>query len=204
MAARSFICSVLLLILPSLSLGYGATGHARQQLRLIAIELIEAQLTQAAMQLEMPTLPTTLVDGEHERLRAQLDVLVAEGLLDRQPIITTERSLTADGLVTRRLGGYRYDRPLMIRQTPLRFGRADLIRTGEIWIKPAASEATQAEVHFHWHADQLAEWLWAPAFDQEARLDRLKNSLEQPLSGIATLVWQDQQWQLSRLEPYPD
>lgn len=204
MAVKTVFFSLLLLILPTLSFGYGATGHARQQLRLIAISLIEPRLTAAAMQFNMPALPTTLVDGEHDRLIAQMDILVAEGLMDRQPMIATERALTTDGLLTRRIGAHRYDRPLMIRQAPVRFGHAQLARTGEISVTPSATQATQAEIHFQWYADQLAEWLWAPAFDQEPRLERLKTSVNQPLNGVATLVWQGQQWQLTKLEPYAD
>lgn len=204
MTAKTVFFSLLLLILPTLSFGYGSNGHARQQLRLIAIRLIETQLTPAAMQFNMPVLPTTLVDGEQDRLIAQLDVLVDEGLLDRQAMIATDKVLTPDGLMTRNIAAHRYDRPLMIQQTPIRFGHAQLARTGEIRVTSSATEATQAEVHFQWYADQLAEWLWAPAFDQELRLDRLKTSPEQPLFGVATLVWQDQQWQLSQLEPYAD
>ena len=204
MAAKTVFFSLLLLILPTLSFGYGATGHPRQQLRLIAINLIEPRLTPTAMQLNVPSLPTTLVDGEHDRLIAQMNVLVAEGLMDRQPMIATERALTNNGLLTRRIGAHRYDRPLMIRQAPVRFGHAHLVRTGEIWVTPSATQATQAEIHFQWYADQLAEWLWAPAFDQEQRLNRLKGSVNQPLNGVATLVWQDQQWQLTDLNPYAD
>lgn len=204
MAAKTVFFSLLLLILPTLSFGYGATGHARQQLRLIAINLIEPRLTPAAMQFNMPSLPALLVDGEHDRLIAQMNVLVAEGLMDRQPMIATERALTTDGLLTRRIGAHRYDRPLMIRQAPVRFGHAELIGTGEIWVTASATDATRAEIHFQWVADQLAEWLWAPAFEQEPRLERLKASVNQPLNGVATLVWQDQQWQLAQLEPYAD
>ncbi|PTY36922.1 hypothetical protein BGP77_06455 [Saccharospirillum sp. MSK14-1] len=204
MAAKTVFVSLLLLILPTLSSGYGATGHARQQLRLIAISLIEPQLTSAAMQFNLPSLPTTLVDGEHDRLIAQMNVLVAEGLLDRQPMIATDRQLTVNGLNTRRVGAHRYDRPLMIRQSPVRFGHAHLAQTGEIWVTSSATQATQVEVHFQWVADQLAEWLWAPAFDQEPRLARLKASANQPLVGVATLVWKDQQWQLAELNPYAD
>jgi len=204
MAAKTVFFSLVLLILPALSFGYGATGHARQQLRLLAISLIESRLTPAAMQFKLPSLPATLVDGEHDRLINQLNVLVAEGLIERQPMIATEQALTTDGLLTRRIGAHRYDRPLMIRQTPVRFGHAQLMRTGEIWVTPSATQLTRVEIHFQWIADQLAEWLWAPAFDQEPRLDRLKASVNQPINGVATLVWQDQQWQLNELNPYAD
>lgn len=204
MTIKTVLLSAAVLLFPSLSLGYGTAGHARQQLRLIAIQLIEPRLTPAAMQLNLPTLPVTLVEGDQPRLQSQLDVLVEEGVLSRQTTLSTERSLTEYGVSTRQTAAHHYDRPLMIRNSPVRFGRAHLLNTGEIWIDSSAELATEAEVHFQWFADDLAEWVWAPAFDQDARLEQLKASADQPMSGVATLVWRDQRWQLSQLNTYPN
>lgn len=202
MKAKIVFLFIGVLIYPSFVLGYGSHGHANQQLRLIAISLIEPRLTAAAMDLTLPSLPTTVVDDDQSRLSAQLKVLAEEGLLSRQPILTTERTLTADGWVTTQQGAWQYDRPLMIRNSPVRFGRAQLQRTGEIWVQTALDQPTQVEVHFQWTADHLAEWLWAPAFDQESRLNRLKASASEPIRGTATLIWQNQRWQLAELKPY--
>ena len=202
MTAKTVFLSITLLIFPAVVSGYGSAGHARQQLRLIAIQLIEPRLNPVAMRLNLPNLPVSLMEGADDRLIDQLDVLVEEGLVWREPMIATERILSSQGLTTRQAAGYRYDRPLMLRNAPLPFGRAKLERTGEIWLLPQEDEATRAEVHFLWSAEQLAEWLWAPAFDRESRVERLKSSTRQPLSGVATLVWDGQNWQLAELMPY--
>lgn len=204
MTVKTVLLSAALLLFPSLGLGYGTTGHARQQLRLIAIQLIEPRLTPTAMQLNLPAWPVALVEGDQPRLQAQLDVLVEEGVLSRETTVSTERILTEDGWSTRQTAVHHYDRPLMIRNSPVRFGRAQLLNTGEIWLHDSANADTEAEVHFQWFADDLAEWVWAPAFDKDARLQRLKASGQQPLSGIATLVWREQRWQLTRLNTYPN
>ncbi len=154
------------------------------------------------MQLNLPALPVTVVEGDQPRLQAQLDVLVDEGVLSRETTVSMERILTQNGWTTRQSAAHHYDRPLMIRQSPVRFGTAHLLHTGEIWVHNSAENATEAEVHFQWFANDLAEWVWAPAFDQDARLERLKASADVPLSGVATLVWRDQRWQLSHLETY--
>lgn len=200
MKGQTVFLSILLFLFPTLTSGYGATGHARQQLRLIASELITPALDETAMRLDLPALPLTLVAGEDEALADRLDVLVAERILQREEVVTIRREASANGWVTRRVLSHRYWRPLPL--APVAFGSARLVGVDEVWMQPRAGRDTRVQVRYRWRADALAEWVWAMAFDGETRLERLKASPADPLAGRATLTWRDGRWVLSDLRPF--
>lgn len=181
---------------------YGATGHARQQLRLIADEQIGEVLSQAVMTINLPELPLTLMEGQTPELKRQLDVLVAESLLRQDEVVAVQRELTANGWVQRNTAGVRYYRQMDRIDQPIRFGEAQLNRIGEIMTDPQPDGRTIAHIRFSWQAIRLDEWVWAPAFDGDARLNRIKTSLDNPVEGTATLEWQLDQWVLTSLTPF--
>ncbi|GGX64439.1 hypothetical protein [Saccharospirillum salsuginis] len=199
---KNIFLLLLLLLFSNHLLAYGATGHARQQLRLIASEQIDEALSRAVMTLNLPELPLTLMEGQTPELKHQLDVLVAESLLQRDDVVALQRELTANGWVQRNTAGVRYYRDLDRIGQPVRFGNARLNRVGEVMTDPQPDGRTIARIRFSWQAIQLDEWVWAPAFDGDARLNRIKTSLDNPVEGTATLEWQQDQWVLTSLRPF--
>lgn len=185
---------------PMLALGYGATGHARQQMRLLADDVIGQALELTATRLTLPELPLTLMDNEAPLLRNQLDVLVAEGLLQREKVLSETRDLTPLGWVMRATSGERYFRSPEKQGDTISFGEPDLNRIGEVRLNPQSDGATTALVFFTWSVDALAEWVWAPAFDTDPRLNRIKSSRQTPIAGRAELEWRREQWQLTSLQ----
>lgn len=185
-------------------MAYGATGHARQQLRLIALEAIAPAMDDAIMALNLPDLPLTVLDGEHPTLSRQLDVLVAEGMLNRESVVAYQRELTANGWVQRNTSGQRYESSPETIDQPVMFGHSRLTRVGEVMIDPQSDGQTSARIHFSWQATELAEWVWASAFDQDDRLNRIKASLNEPIQGEAILQWQSNQWVLEGLRAFAE
>lgn len=197
--SKTVLLSICLLVYPLTLLGYGATGHARQQLRLIAADLVRDNLTDTVMRLRLPDLPLILMEGESPDLRHQLDVLVSEGLMERDAVVGEQRELTPNGWVQRTVSGYRYFRRLSEHKEPIYYGSAELFRVGEIIVEPKPEGRTQAVVHFQWRAEQLDEWVWAPAFDEVPKLVRVKESPQKPISATVVLQWRQQQWVLSSM-----
>lgn len=196
---KAVVFSICLLVYPLTLLGYGATGHARQQLRLIAAELVRDNLTDTVMRLRLPDLPLALLEGESPELRRQLNVLVSEKLIERDAVVADQRELTSNGWVQRTVSGFRYFRSPSERSDPIYYGSAELLRVGEVSVDPTPEGRTRAVVHFEWRAEQLDEWVWAPAFDDDPRLTRVKASRQEPIPATATLQWREQQWVLSSM-----
>lgn len=192
-------------VMPVIGHGYGTVGHASQQLRLLASELIQPVLNRQALTVSVPDLPYVILDTEPQRLRQQLDVLVAEGLLQREAVVAEQRELTTQGWVTRNTAGVQYLPVAGVLQPTIRYGEAELLRLGEITLDPQAEGDTQARISFTWQVDNLAEWVWAPVFDNDARLNRIKASTETPIPGSAELVWDPvaQGWILNELDAFP-
>lgn len=192
-------------LLPASSYGYGTVGHASQQLRLLASELILPMLNRQALTVSVPDLPYVILDTEPQALRRQLDVLVDEGLLEREAVVAEQRELTAQGWVTRNTAGVQYLPVAGVLQPTIRYGEARLLRLGEITLDPQPDGKTQARINFNWQVDDLREWVWAPVFDRDARLNRIKASEETSIPGSATLAWdtQEQAWRLTELKPFP-
>jgi len=61
-----------------------------------------------------------------------------------------------------------------------------------------------ATISFNWSANVLAEWVWAPVFNADKRLNQIKNSPQEPIVGSAQLEWQvqEQRWDLVSLQPF--
>lgn len=192
-------------VMPVVSHGYGTVGHASQQLRLLASELIRPALNRQALTVSVPDLPFVILDTEPQRLRQQLDVLVAEGLLQREAVVAEQRELTTQGWVTRNTAGVQYLPVAGVLHPTIRYGEAELLRLGEITLDPQPGGDTQARISFTWQVDNLAEWVWAPVFDSDARLTRIKASAETPIPGSAELVWDPlaQGWTLNELVAFP-
>ncbi|MEX2365832.1 MAG: hypothetical protein WD601_04460 [Pseudohongiellaceae bacterium] len=192
-------------LLPVSGYGYGTVGHASQQLRLLASELIQPLLNRQTLTVSVPDLPHVILDTEPQALRRQLDVLVDEGLLEREAVVAEQRELTAQGWVTRNTSGVQYLPVPGVLQPAIRYGEAKLLRLGEITLDPQPNGATQAQISFNWQVDNLAEWVWAPVFDRDAGLNRIKASQQAPIRGSATLVWDPlgKAWRLTELKPFP-
>lgn len=189
---------------PNLVFGYGATGHARQQLRLLAADIIAEVLDLSAARLTLPELPLTLLDNEAPRLSSQLDVLVAEGLVRSDPVLGETRTLTPVGWVMRATSGQRYFLPPGKSGDAIHFGQADLNRVGEVRLDHQPDGETVAVIFFTWEVKALEEWVWAPAFDGDRRLSRIKSSQQNPISGRAELVWRQNRWQLKSVNLFYD
>ncbi len=192
-------------LLPVCGYGYGTVGHASQQLRLLASELIQPMLNRQALTVSVPDLPFVILNTEPQALRRQLDILVDEGLLEREAVVAEQRELTAQGWVTRNTAGVQYLPVAGVFQPTIRYGEATLLRLGEITLDPQPDGETQARISFNWQVNNLTEWVWAPVFDRDVRLNRIKASEETPIPGSATLAWdpQEQAWRLTELKPFP-
>ena len=192
-------------VLPVHGYGYGTVGHASQQLRLLASELIKPVLNQQALTVSVPDLPHVVLDTDSQRLRRQLDVLVAEGLLQREAVVAEQRELTPQGWVTRTTAGVQYLPVAGVLQPSIRYGEAELLRLGEITLDPQPEGDTQARISFTWRVANLAEWVWAPVFDNDVRLNRIKASRQTPIPGSVELVWDPevQGWTINELEAFP-
>lgn len=203
LAGMAFL--LVLGLMPVISHGYGTVGHASQQLRLLAFELINPALNRQALTISVPDLPYVVLDTEPQRLRRQLDVLVAEGLLQREAVVAEQRELTSQGWVTRNTAGVQYLPVAGVLRPTIRYGVAELLRVGEITLDPQPGGDTQARISFTWQVDNLAEWVWAPVFDDDARLSRIKASQQTPIPGAAELEWDSavQSWKLTELEAFP-
>lgn len=191
-------------IMPIVSYGYGAVGHASQQLRLLAADLIQPVLNRQALTISVPELPFVILDNEPQALRRQLDVLVDEGLLERESIVAEQRELSAQGWVTRNTAGVQYLPVAGVLRPTIRYGEAELVRLGEIALDPQPEGDTRARIHFSWQVEDLAEWVWAPVFDRDTGLSRIKASEQTPIAGLASLRWdtRQQRWMLVNLEPF--
>jgi hypothetical protein len=196
-----FLTAVLL---PLVGYGYGTVGHATQQLRLLAAELIQPVLNRQALAISVPTLPHVILDTEPQQLKRQLDVLVDEGLLDRESVVAEQRELTSQGWVTRTTAGVRYRSTPGVLSPQVYYGSARLVRLGEVTLDPQSDGATVATISFNWSANVLAEWVWAPVFNADKRLNQIKNSPQEPIFGSAQLEWQvqEQRWDLVSLQPF--
>jgi hypothetical protein len=196
-----FLTAVLL---PLVGYGYGTVGHATQQLRLLAAELIQPVLNRQALAISVPTLPHVILDTEPQQLKRQLDVLVDEGLLDRESVVAEQRELTSQGWVTRTTAGARYRSTPGVLSPQVYYGSARLVRLGEVTLDPQSDGATVATISFNWSANVLAEWVWAPVFNADKRLNQIKNSPQEPIVGSAQLEWQvqEQRWDLVSLQPF--
>ena len=192
-------------VMPVIGHGYGTVGHASQQLRLLASDLIQPALNRQALTVSVPDLPYVILDTNPQGLRQQLDVLVAEGLLQREAVVAEQRELTTQGWVTRNTAGVQYLPVAGVLQPTIRYGESELLRLGEITLDPQPGGDTQARISFTWQVDNLAEWVWAPVFDNDARLNRIKASTETPIPGSAELVWDpvEQGWILNELHAFP-
>ncbi|WP_028669650.1 hypothetical protein [Saccharospirillum impatiens] len=199
------VTSILALgLLPVVGYSYGTVGHASQQLRLLASELIPPVLNSQALTVRVPELPYVILDTESQAFRRQLDVLVDEGMLEREAVVAEQRELTSQGWVTRNTAGVQYLPVTGQLQPTIRYGDAVLLRLGEITLDPQTGGDTQARISFSWQVDDLKEWVWAPVFDGDDRLNQIKASQESPIPGSANLVWdpQGQIWRLNGLVPF--
>lgn len=199
---KNIFLSIFLLLYSNSLMAYGATGHARQQLRLVAAELIETSLDGRVMGLSLPQLPLTILDNQSAILRQKLDVLVAEGLLLAERIVVEQRALTANGWVQRNTAGVRYYQASEPANDPIYYGEAELVRVGELVTDVQPDGFTEVRVYFSWRASELAEWVWAPAFNEDPRLDRIKASHENPIRGVAYLEWRGDHWGLTALQAF--
>lgn len=201
LAVATIVC---LGVMPVWSYGYGTVGHASQQLRLLASDLIQPVLNRRALTISVPDLPYVILDTEPQALRRQLDVLVDEGLLEREAVVAEQRELTPQGWVTRSTAGVQYLSVPGVLQPTIRYGEAELTRLGEITLDPQPDGGTRAIISFGWQVENLAEWVWAPVFDDDARLNQIKASQQTPIPGSVVLVWdpQEQRWELSELVPF--
>lgn len=197
---QTILLLALLWLLPLAVYGYGATGHARQQLRLIAADMIAETVSRSAMHVNLPELPLTLMDGESPLVRKQMDILAEEGLLQRDNLIGETREPGTGGWVLRTIAGTRYYRAPDKQDEAIVFGDAVLTRIGEVKLDPRVGGDTQAEVFFEWRAAHLREWVWAPAFNREPYLNRIKSSRQHPIKGKARLAWQESQWVLVSIQ----
>ncbi len=199
---KNIFLSITLLLYSNSLMAYGATGHARQQLRLIADELIGATLSSRVMVLNLPPLPLTVLDGHSATLKQQLDVLVDEGVLVSERVVAQEREFTANGWVQRNTSGVRYYPTSDQDGDPVEYGEAELVRIGEVLTDPQRDGSTEVHIYFNWRARQLAEWVWAPAFNEDPRLNRIKASHDLPIRGVAVLEWQTDHWALISLQAF--
>lgn len=201
LAVAAMVC---LGVMPAWSYGYGTVGHASQQLRLLASDLIQPVLNRQALTISVPDLPYVILDTEPQALRRQLDVLVDEGLLEREAVVAEQRELTAQGWVSRTTAGVQYLPVPGVLEPTIRYGDAKLTRLGEITLDPQPDGDTRAIISFGWQVENLAEWVWAPVFDGNARLNQIKASQQTPIPGSAILMWdpQEQRWELSELVPF--
>lgn len=199
---KNIFLSITLLLYSNSLMAYGATGHARQQLRLIADDLIGATLSSRVMALNLPQMPLTVLDNHSATLKQQLDVLVAEGLLSSERVLAQERELTANGWVQRNTSGVRYYQASEQSGEAVQYGKAELIRVGEVLTDPQGDGSTEVHIYFNWRARQLAEWVWAPAFNEDPRLNRIKASYDLPIRGVAVLEWQSDHWALVSLQAF--
>lgn len=193
-----------LCLLPVPGYSYGTVGHASQQLRLLASEWIQPVLSRHALTVSVPELPYVILDTEPQALRRQLDVLVDEGLLEREAVVAEQRELTAQGWVLRTTAGVQYLPVAGVLEPTSRYGEAELVRLGEITLDPKSEGDTEAVISFNWQVKNLAEWVWAPVFDGDLRLNRIKASQQTSIPGSAILKWNplEQRWELSGLEPF--
>jgi hypothetical protein len=204
--ARAITQALILtaVLIPLQSYSYGTVGHASQQLRLLASTLIQPALNRQALTVRVPQLPHVVLNTEPQSLRRQLDVLVAEGLIERESVVAEQRELTSTGWVTRTTSGVQY-LPGPGGLTPdIRYGSANLTRLGEISLDPQEDGQTEARISFEWQVDNLAEWVWAPVFDNDERLNLIKGSQQTPISASAQLEWNpdQQRWILVELQPF--
>lgn len=193
---QTILLLALLWLFPLAVYGYGATGHARQQLRLIAADMIAETVSRSAMRVNLPELPLTLMDSESPLVKKQMDILVEEGLLQKDSLVGEMREPGPGGWVVRTASGTRYSRSPDKQNEAIAFGDAVLTRIGEVRLYPQVDGNTQAEVFFEWRAEHLDEWVWAPAFNREPYLNRIKSSPQNPIKGKARLAWQESQWVL--------
>lgn len=205
---KTIFLLIFLVLCPLALFGYGVSGHARQQLRLIATDLISEALSDSATHLNLPDLPLTLLDHESPMLKQQLDVLVAEGILERDSIVGESYRMGAAGSVLRTTSGARYyrqfgeesERQFGEESESVQFGEAVLERIGEVRLEARSEGNTQGIIHFQWKVVELKEWVWAPAYDNEPRLSRIKSSRQDPIPGKAVVEWQQDQWRLVAME----
>jgi hypothetical protein len=190
--------------IPLQGYSYGTVGHASQQLRLLASTLIQPALNRQALTVRVPQLPHVVLNTEPQSLRRQLDVLVAEDLIESESIVAEQRELTSSGWVTRTTSGVQYLPGPGGMMPDIRYGNASLVRLGEISLDPQDDGRTEARISFEWQVDDLAEWVWAPVFDSDERLNLIKASQQAPISASANLEWnpEEQRWLLVDLQPF--
>jgi hypothetical protein len=185
------LLSILIVLIASIANAALIGGHDRQRLSLLFLSDLQRHFSQTPVAINPDIFP--LDQQESAQSETLFNVLVEEGVLLRS---RSAENVSNESVVMRRMFHYRVNPDASHGAFVLGYVEVQAIT---FFKAIPGHQPEQYKVSFQWHFVHPAEWLWAPAFADNSRIQVLLDSINHPHIADAVFVWQDGHWQVSHI-----